>query len=165
MLYKVTTQYLKCMLKRTRSDGCTATPVVRSVRQFLGLRVGTCVGAGVCVCLCAFRSAVARRGPLRGTGLRNITLFLPALSMICVFILKKKSQTFLCIWRSVLPAYMFYINTLCGIEIPNTPTTFVAFGPFFPTLIPCSPVFSKPCTTLRCGVAMPTLPGVVAIAS
>lgn len=31
----------------------TATPVVRSLRQFLGLRVGVCVNADVSVCLCA----------------------------------------------------------------------------------------------------------------
>lgn len=147
-------------------EWCTATPVVWSLRQFLGFCVCVCVGAGVSVCSCAFRSAVARRGPLRGARLPNLTLFLLALLMICVFILKKKkkSQTFLCICRFVLPAYMFYINILCGIERPNPPTTFVAFGPLFPTITPHSHVFSRPCTTLRCGIMVPTLPGFIAIA-
>lgn len=45
--------------------------------------------------------------------------------------LKKKTQTPVCIYRFVLPVYMFYITILCGIETTNTPTIFLAFGPFF----------------------------------
>lgn len=106
----------------------------------------------VSMCSCAFRSAVICRERLWVTLLPNTTLFLLALLILRVFILKTKQKPSFAytdwVWMHST------LTILCGTETPNTPAIFLAFGPFS-SITACSsslfPILHNPST--QCNVS------------
>lgn len=81
MLYKVTIQYFKCILKRKEKSNAQLN-LLYSLCSNLCVCAWACVNACVSMCLCAFRSAMTYREHLQVTLLPNIILFLLALLII-----------------------------------------------------------------------------------
>ena len=138
MLYKVIILYFKCVLKRKQRSNAPLN-ISYSLCNHGNVCVWACVLHGyVCICSCAFKSAMTYREPFWVTLLPNVILFLLALLILWVIILKKKQKTNLvCIYRFVLCVYVFYINNTLWNRNTQHPAIFLAFGPFF-CIIPCS---------------------------
>lgn len=93
--------------------------------------MGMCVNAYVSVLVCS-----QKLHDLQGTSAdypasKHNAVPISPFDYLSPYLKKKKSQTLVCIYRFVLPVYMFYVTILCGIETTNTPIIFLAFGPFF----------------------------------
>lgn len=136
MLYKVIILYFKSIIKgKPRSDAPPGLSL--SLCDDLMCERGRCEDACVSMCSCAFRSAMICREHLRVTLLPNRTLSLLALLILRVFILKTKQKPSFA-YTDLFRVWMnSTLTILRGIETPNTPAIFLAFGPFS-SIIPCS---------------------------
>lgn len=92
MLYKVIILYFKCVLKRKQRSNAPLT-ISYSLCNHWNVCVWACGLHGyVCICSCAFKSAMTYREPFWVALLPNIILFLLALLILWVIILKNKTK-------------------------------------------------------------------------